>query len=344
MALFSPRRPAFARDGRLIGRLFAEHRIEPVLLDIGASGPPRDTWNLIAPQATFIGFDPDLRELRELTGTGFRRATLINKAVTASPEATEVQFHLTQNPYCSSTLEPDLESLREFAYVDYFRVERTATAPATNLPAVLAQLGLPRIDWFKSDSQGTDLRLFMSLPPAVRDQVLCVELEPGLIDAYRGEDLFAEAHRELTRQGFWLAEANLGNAVRMRPESIAYLQQSSPAPGSAEILARCPEAPAWVEATYLRGLPAMQQGAVSLDRYILLWTFAVMRGQWGFALDAALAARERFGPQPACTAMIAPLEAWLRTAPALRRPPGRWTPRRLLPAPLKRLLRALLRR
>ena len=40
-----------------------------------------------------------------------------------------------------------------------FVVEREADVPATTLDAVLDRLGLPGIDWLKTDSQGIDLRL-----------------------------------------------------------------------------------------------------------------------------------------------------------------------------------------
>ena len=59
------------------------------------------------------------------------------------------------------------------------------------------RLSLSGIDWLKTDSQGTDLRIFNSLRPEVRSRVLAIDIEPGLIDAYVGEDLFVDAHKEL---------------------------------------------------------------------------------------------------------------------------------------------------
>ena len=43
-----------------------------------------------------------------------------------------------------------------------------AAVRAGPLDAVLARFDLPGIDWLKLDTQGTDLRLLQSLPPATR--------------------------------------------------------------------------------------------------------------------------------------------------------------------------------
>ncbi len=45
---------------------------------------------------------------------------------------------------------------------------------------------LDYVDWFKSDSQGIDLRLFKSLDEKIRSKILLAEFEPGIIDAYIG--------------------------------------------------------------------------------------------------------------------------------------------------------------
>ena len=44
-------------------------------------------------------------------------------------------------------------------------------------------MALDYIDWYKSDSQGTDLRIFDTLLDVVKDRVLAVDFEPGILDA-----------------------------------------------------------------------------------------------------------------------------------------------------------------
>ncbi|MCX7935836.1 MAG: hypothetical protein N3A66_11340, partial [Planctomycetota bacterium] len=136
-----------------------------------------------------------------------------------------------------------------------------------------------------------DLRLFQSLPDDLRDQVLAVDVEPGLVDAYRGEDLFVDTHREMMRQGFWLSNLGIGCAVRMRRSTLAEL-------GAEEtvLIERFQRpSPAWCEARYLRTLEWLAELRAPAQRYILLWVFALLDEQCGFALDIARDYRQNFG-------------------------------------------------
>lgn len=91
----------------IISNLLSHLDINPVLLDIGASAFSPKIWESLAPQSTYIGFDPDLREIHEERAGIFSRSVIINEAVTADKDVNEVTFYLTASPYCSSTLEPD---------------------------------------------------------------------------------------------------------------------------------------------------------------------------------------------------------------------------------------------
>src|SRR5450759_4752197 len=172
-----------------ISRLLAQLDAHPVLLDIGASGAPPRIWDAIASRSIYVGFDPDSREMREISNGHYQKAIIVNEAVVAA-EANEVSFYLTRSPFCSSTLPPDPGALSDYLFSDLFAVERQAKVRATTFNSLFDRLGLSAVDWFKTDTQGTDLRLFNSLRPGIRDRVLAVDIEPGLIDAYIGEDLF----------------------------------------------------------------------------------------------------------------------------------------------------------
>ena len=102
----------------------------------------------------------------------------------------EVDFFLTASPECSSCLEPDREKLAVWNIAPFFETVETRRMNAVTLPEVLRRLGLDRIDALKCDTQGTDVRIFDSLGPEVQRNLLSFELEPGLVDAYKGEDKF----------------------------------------------------------------------------------------------------------------------------------------------------------
>ena len=188
-----------------IRKLLRDLDIRPVLIDVGASGQPPPIWSDIAPQSIYIGFDPDLREIHEDRMSGFHRSVIINEAVTAEKDASEINFYLTRSPFCSTTLAPNPEATAHWLERDLFEVVARATVRATTIDSVLSRLNISQIDWIKLDTQGTDLRLINSISPDVLSRVMAIDTEPGLIDIYQGEDMFVDVHRNLTGNGFWLS-------------------------------------------------------------------------------------------------------------------------------------------
>ena len=267
---------------------------DPVLVDVGASAGPPDIWEPIASLSTYVGFDPDSREMTASSAGGFRRTLVVNEAITSDPAAADVRFYLTRSPFCSSTLEPDMASLSNYDFSDLFVTERQATVRAATLDAVLARLGLGRIDWLKCDSQGTDLRIFRSLGERARRGLLALDIEPGLIDVYRGEDLFVDAQKHLSANGFWLSRLDVRGPVRVRGATL-----QSVFAGRADAVAFAGRAirksPGWCEARYLRTLESLAEAGAARERYALLFVFSLLDQQPGYALDVALEYERRFG-------------------------------------------------
>jgi hypothetical protein len=324
---------------RIIDSALTTLNIQPVLLDIGASGTPPPQWKPIAHRSVYVGFDPDRREFRDVPDGQFARSIIVNEAVTSIPGRNEVRFHLTHSPYCSSTLPPDAESLSHYLFSDLFSVEREVSVRASSLNVVIERLGLQGVDWFKTDSQGTDLRLFQSLADDIRDRVLAVDIEPGLIDAYQGEDLFVDAHRELLRQGFWLSSLDVKGSVRMKRTTLQAMARRRPGLKDVHIYQSIRPSPGWCEARYLRTLGSLSKRDADRRDYVLLWVFAMLERQWGYALDIAQAYHERFGGDDVLTVLeAAPLKHILASRPyrSLRS-----IVRRCLPLSLRTRLRRL---
>jgi FkbM family methyltransferase len=269
--------------------------ITPVLVDVGASLAPPKIWEGIAARSVYVGFDPDLREIRELPRGSFKKSHIVNTAVVGAGAPGEVPFHLTRSPLCSSTLPPDTEALSAWLFSDLFEVVSTASVPAAPLETVLARLSLDRVDWLKTDSQGTDLRIFNGLGSGIRAKVLAIDIEPGLIDAYRGEDLFVDAHRGLSRTGFWLSSLDIRGTVRMRRSTLAEFSAAGRPIGEREVYRAVRTTPGWCEARYLRSVESLPRGAESERSLALLWVFALLDDQPGFALDIAAEYARSFG-------------------------------------------------
>ena len=266
---------------RRIRRHLRELGLRPVLVDVGASAAPPAIWRAIAAESDYIGFDPDARELRRDAARGFRSSLILPYAVVAD-DRDSATLYLTRSPFCSSTLPPDSNALACYLFAPLFDVVGTASVPATSLA------GLPElrsIDWLKLDTQGTDLRIYESTPESIRASMLALDIEPGLIDAYSGEDFFVTAHARLTREGWWLSRASVLGSVRMRRASAERLRAEGV--DETTIAASTRTSPGWIEARYLRTIEHLQRGGAAERSYRLLWVFAMLDGQFGFAFDLA---------------------------------------------------------
>jgi hypothetical protein len=313
-----------------------------VLIDIGSSGEPPLIWQNIARHSIYVGFDPDLREIYEVPDGRFHQAIMVNEAVTSDSESSESLFYLTRSPYCSSTLRPDLESLSNFLFSDLFIVERETTVRAATLDSVLERLSLSRIDWLKTDSQGIDLRLFNSLKDETRTRVLAVDVEPGLVHGYVGEDLFVDVHRDLTANGFWLSDLNVCGALRMRQRALDTALSADRKLDQAFVEGHLKKTPAWCEARYLRTIESLANDRFESRDFALLWTFAILDSQLGFALDLTLAYDERFGSDDISQLMKDETVSLMRLS-RMRNPRRRVSltarAKSLVPAPAKRWLK-----
>ena len=288
----------------VISNLLSELDIHPVLIDVGASGTTPEIWDSIAKHSIYVGFDPDLREIQELPDGRFHKAIIVNEAITTKEDSAEVLFYLTKSPFCSSVLKPDSKSLSNFIFSDYFTIERETPVRATTLNSIIERLSLRGVDWLKTDSQGTDFRIFNSLSKDIRSKVLALDIEPGFIDAYLGEDLFVDAHKSLVKQGFWLSNLKVCGEVRLKKTTLDKLPQLDSEANPELISFYHKKSPCWCEARYLRTIDWFAQGSFDKRGYVLLWVFSLLDGQLGFAIELAFEYERRFGSDKVSQVML----------------------------------------
>ena len=263
----------------------------PVLVDIGASGAIHQKWRRIAPYAVCIAFDADDRDMGFAVheSKGYRKLYVFNRIVTAQP-ASSAPFYLTKSPYCSSLLKPDQTSLDQWAFGGLFDVDHVADLEVVTLKSVLAELGIVKVDWFKTDSQGTDLRLFKSLGDDLIRRVILAEFEPGIIDAYENEDKLYSLMSFMGGQPFWMSSLEIKGSQRISRQTFDKLFS----PLERRLLGQLMKtAPGWGEVTYINSFSG---SADYLDKrdYLLGWIIAVIENHYGFALDIALQGADRF--------------------------------------------------
>ncbi len=287
---------------RLLDRIFGEPELReapPVLVDVGAAGGVHPAWRRIARYAVGVGFEPDAREAAPLDAAQreFKKWIFCpGLAVPEQPADGRATLHLTKSPQCSSTLRPRADELAPWAFAEFFEVVETRVCAAATLESALRAQGIGRIDWLKCDTQGTDLRLYQSLSPRARLGLGAVEFEPGLIDAYEGEDRAADVLAVMAREPFWLAEMEVGHTARGR-RGLVLNHFGAAAMKWYRRLA--PAAPGWVNLRFLRKVDG--EGEKPDRRAVLLvWVFATITGQHGEALAVAELGGQRFGGDLFC--------------------------------------------
>jgi hypothetical protein len=277
---------------QIIELIFSSSEIQnnpPVLVDIGASGHVHEEWKEIAKHSICVAFDADDREMSFISNvsTDFHKFYVINRIVTPL-EDEERKFYLTKSPYCSSILPPKSEKLDDWIFKPLFEVEKIVTLKTISLHKALKQLSLDRVDWIKIDSQGTDLSLFLSLAE-LANTVIVAEFEPGIIDAYEGEDKLYDLFREMENHPFWLSSLDVQGTKRMNLESLSSLTAAE-----LELMARKTKiSPCWANARYFNDFT----GSLGKRAYLLGCAFAILQAQYAFALEIIIKGQELF-PDP----------------------------------------------
>jgi hypothetical protein len=255
----------------------------PVLVDVGASGEIHKEWRPIARHSVCVAFEADDRELPNVRRrrSGFRELHLVQAIVTDKRDD-KAQFYLTKSPFCSSLLEPDAESLREWAFAELFEVERRIELPSVRLGDVLGRLGHSDVDWFKTDSQGIDLRLFEGLGEKIVNRVLVADFEPGIMDAYKGEDKLFSIMVFMNDHRFWMSDMRVCGSQRLSSEVLKHELGRFHARFLPYILKT---SPGWAEVSFMNEM--RNPNLFTMRDFLLGWVFAVVKRQYGFAYEIA---------------------------------------------------------
>jgi len=263
----------------------------PVLVDIGASGKIHKKWLKIAKYSICLAFEPDERDADYLTGknSGFKQI-IYGNYIASDHNKAETDFYLTSSPHCSSTLEPDNESLKDWYFSNLFNIAKKVSLMSKNISTALKEAGIDKIDWFKTDSQGTDLRLFKSIDENIINKILVAEFEPGIIDAYKGEDKLFSLMGFMDKKNFWVSGMNVLGTQRIKKETL--LQKVKINNFNQKLVAPLKISPCWCEITYINDF---KNDFVLNKRDLLLgWVFLIIQQQYGFALEKAIDGYKRF--------------------------------------------------
>ena len=262
----------------------------PVLVDVGASKYLHQVWKEIAKYSICIGFDADYRETEfvENETKTYKKLYVFHKIV--AEDVGEKDFYLTKSPYCSSTLKPNHESLKYWAFADLFNVEKVVCFETIDINGILEKLDIAYIDWFKTDSQGTDLRIFNSLGSTMIKKIIIADFEPGMMDAYFGEDKLHTLMKYMEDLSFWICDMVTEGTQRIKKDTFdKYFNKLQ----KKYFWLLLKKSPFWSEISYFNTFNDLE---LFDQRDLLLGcVFAIVKKQYGFAIDLSHMGQKRYG-------------------------------------------------
>jgi hypothetical protein len=271
---------------KIIQKIFSEPDLKekpPVLIDIGASENIHSKWKQIAKYSVCLAFDADERDFQfiEKEQGRFKKLYVYN-CIALDKDQSKADFFLTSSPYCSSLLEPDIEKLKPHIHSQLFNVEKKVKLNAIHIQKAINNAKLNYVDWYKSDSQGIDLRLFKSLDARILKKVIVAEFEPGIIDAYINEDKLYSVLKEINESGFWLSDIQIKGVPRLSKESLdAEFKGNLFKKLIKESLKK---APGWGEMTFIN---SYENSELDKREYLLGWLFISLEEHHSFAFELA---------------------------------------------------------
>lgn len=276
---------------KIIGEREEIRNNPPVLVDIGASGELNPLWKSIAGFCIGVAFDADDRDFtyEEKANTIYKKLYTINRIVVDKTDTGELPFHLTKKPHCSSLLPPDPIGLEPYDFASYFELDKVVPLKVVALSDTLEQLGITQVDWFKTDSQGTDLRLYKSLPDEIRTRCLIAEFEPGHVDAYQGEDKLVDLMDYMRRQPYYLGQIIIKGPLFIK-ESV--FNKLFPSNFSKKIARHSVSIEVgWAELIYINKMNTDQFG---IREFLIGWLFTTILSKNGHAHAIALEGSKRY--------------------------------------------------
>jgi len=165
--------------------------------DIGAAGEIAPRWKPFSKNLNYIGFEPDKRSIETITNkkADFKSYQILPYALSDSKKT--LSFHLCKDPEKSSLYEPNSEILDKFPDLKRFDVVETATLDCVSLDS----LNLPKIEFLKIDIQGAENDVLKGAS-SMLNSVLGLDVEVEFIELYKGQPLFGDICKTLSKNGF----------------------------------------------------------------------------------------------------------------------------------------------
>lgn len=191
----------------------------PILFHLGASGSLHPAFLKLKNYSVIVGVDGDERDF-----VNKKNSKSIKISQIISDKKGKKNFYLTKSPHCSSLLKPKLSELNQWAFKNKFLISRILKVNTTTLNQLFSSLKINYIDYYISDSQGVDLRIFRSLKKKIQKNITAVEFEPGLKDFYEKEDRIYDILKYMSKD-YYIEDIRFGTTIKGNIKNFSFFSK-----------------------------------------------------------------------------------------------------------------------
>jgi hypothetical protein len=287
-----------------INALLRKNRIHPVLMEVGAREKAPEIWDAVAQSAIYVAAGPDSPFVSSPEVQRFYRGHYADVVVREHERSGPQPFHVTRDPRYSTVLTPRARSDRAESLDDRALLDRRVDVSSTTLNALVSRFDLPTIDWLNTNVNGLDLRLYRSLDGTRRRRLLALDTVIDLMDFWLEPGSHPAAVHEFAADGLWVSRMSAHGFPRMRRESISRLHAIDARLDEQFFDQHLKRSPGWVFLRLLRTIESLSAGGFSERDSVVLWAFALLDEQFGYAADVAFEYGRVFGESPTFQAMV----------------------------------------
>jgi len=182
-----------------------------VMVDLGSADSPgfRKELGELLQAVTLVELDAVSNST--IDGERYFQSFKVHQAISGTPG--KRRFLKRKYPQCSSFLKANAGFLKAYGVERYFALDSEVEVECVTLPIMLAQLGIPHVDFLKTDLEGLDFEILSSSSEIVA-RALVLQTETRFQPFYQGEPTFQETTSYLADFGFEL--------ITLRPETWKY--------------------------------------------------------------------------------------------------------------------------
>jgi FkbM family methyltransferase len=197
---------------------------EPIVIaDVGAAYGLPPHLQILAPLARLCLFEPNAMRAQELRASQGERLHVFPVALSSNGGTRTL--YVTNVPTGSSLLKPGSDAV-DLTDPNYFFPVREERVETERLMDVLAQGGIPRLDFIKADVQGAELEVLQGMGDSYCEKLLGAELEVGFPGAYVNQPGFAEIDLWLKQRGFELFDLRPARLHRYMHGAFSYVPET----------------------------------------------------------------------------------------------------------------------